>query len=576
MPVKFFPEKPIELLERFILKEDGSPLFGEIDIYRRLDLELSKSTDEWLVWHDLVLPFHSDHHNPLRKATSQIDFVIAHKDGILVLEVKGGEITFVENDFYYSSDQGTIKSQDPFRQSEGYKYTLKDKVLQNLSDCMFCHAVAFPHVDYPFVSKLFDASLLWTRFVASQFDNSIEVFIKNVFARNASIHRRHFRTFRSLRVKDFTIMKGILSPTIKSSSNFQTKTTLEWLAISNTEILEGLYKNQRIMIDGPAGSGKTTIAKAFIDNQLSKRGLYLCWNNLLMHYMKAILSQRGIADIEVITLSRFIVRLNSSISYDQLISSTEEQYYDIVAKTLAVATQDDTSAYDYIVVDEGQDIFDRGVDLILNSLTGYSRNGLSNGTILLLYDIDQSYLRTGRNVLEIADLLTSYFAHFKLNEIKRSAQAPNIRLLADHVLATSNLKLETDINRQEIKINSFDSLQNSKKYIVENILQEIRNSHSPLRGSNCVLLIESCLLNETYRGELGMRYWLTIKDVEELTETNLLDQSNKLRYTSILKYKGLEKENVFLLTTTPTIKNSLELYVGITRAIYNLEILVVK
>ena len=36
MPVKFYPEKPIELLEKFIVKEDGTPLQGEVDVYQKL------------------------------------------------------------------------------------------------------------------------------------------------------------------------------------------------------------------------------------------------------------------------------------------------------------------------------------------------------------------------------------------------------------------------------------------------------------------------------------------------------------------------------------------------------------
>ena len=68
--------------------------------------------------------------------------------------------------------------------------------------------------------------------------------------------------------------------------------------------------------------------------------------------------------------------------------------------------------------------------------------------------------------------------------------------------------------------------------------------------------------------------WLTIKDVEEVNEINCADESNKLRYTSILKFKGLEKENVFLIVNKPSEINRYELYVGITRAITNLEIII--
>ena len=67
--------------------------------------------------------------------------------------------------------------------------------------------------------------------------------------------------------------------------------------------------------------------------------------------------------------------------------------------------------------------------------------------------------------------------------------------------------------------------------------------------------------------------WL---DVEELVEENLRETTNKLRYTSILKYKGLESKNVFLVVSDPSELNKYELFVGITRAILNLEINIVN
>ena len=54
---------------------------------------------------------------------------------------------------------------------------LNHKTLNNFKNCFFCEATAFPHVDYPFESKLIDAKLLWTQYKAPTFDNSIESFL---------------------------------------------------------------------------------------------------------------------------------------------------------------------------------------------------------------------------------------------------------------------------------------------------------------------------------------------------------------------------------------------------------------
>lgn len=100
MPVKFYPSNPIDALENIILKDDGTPLYGEIEIYRKLWKDLGESPIEWDVWYDLKLPEHSDSFNYYKKTSSQIDFLILCKYGLMILEVKGGPVSTKENVFF--------------------------------------------------------------------------------------------------------------------------------------------------------------------------------------------------------------------------------------------------------------------------------------------------------------------------------------------------------------------------------------------------------------------------------------------------------------------------------------------
>src|SRR5690606_24031467 len=123
-----------------------------------------------------------------------------------------------------------------------------------------------------------------------------------------------------------------------------------------------------------------------------------------------------------------------------------------------------------------------------------------------------------------------------------------------------------------IPIHIHESLQSVKRHIVRNILTPIRETDSSLKGNDCVILIESTFLKGGYKGKEDLRELLIIKDIEELSESNIGDTANKLRYTSILKFKGLEKKNVYLVISEPSEINKYEIFVGITRAMFNLEI----
>lgn len=573
MPVTFYPSNPILGLENIIVKEDGTPLHGEIDTYKLLYYDLEQSQRNWHVWHSLHLPVHSDRSNPHKKASAEIDFIVLSEEGLLVIEVKGGAISFRDNQFYYGG-QFNEPIGNPFTQAQGYKFTIKDKILNDKS-IFCCHSVVFPHSDKDFRNYITDHEILWTKIKESIFP-SFEDFLVHVFDYNRRIHRSHNRIFPKLSKTEVDDVVKRLSPIVSDANRYIRTDTSQWLNIENLEILESLEKNERIMIEGGPGTGKTTMAKAFIDKQFAKKGLFLCWNNFLMHHTKSVLAQRNL-ECKVTTVIRFLKEINPQLDVKNLFSLEGNTFYKAVKEIL-----DDYKGnkYNYIIIDETQDIFDKGIDVLLNTLLGKSNSGVENGKYLLLYDLEQGYFGDGRNIVEYADYFSEYCAHFKLNEFKRSSQNPSIKKLAYDILDCQEnfhifFKKWVNLN-SGVRVSTFGTIKEIKSYIVTNVLKDIRNPNNSLKGNDCIILTEASLMKENNDENEDFKYQFQVKNIEELTEQNITDTKNALMFTTILKYKGLEKKNVFLVVKPFSTYNKLEYFIGITRAILNLEILILN
>ena len=566
MPVVFFPNNPIEALENIIVHEDGSPLEGEISVYRRLFEELRDSQDDYYVWHDLKFSTHSDSRNPYKKGEAQIDFLLICKRGICVIEVKGGQVEFHNSTFYFKH-KGSLEpmSQNPLKQVEGYKFTLKEKILQKFSKKLFIDICVFPFTNIDFSAHRnlfsevicsnaqFDCGVSLGQFINSRFD-----YIKN------RLEEKHRFKFEELNPKDLMEARNILSPKLADVNPFvSTKETLNWLGVKNFEVFEGLSKNRRVLIEGIPGCGKTTYALAYADQRKHLKGLYLCWNRLLKLQIEHKVAIRKLSNLEVNTYFTFLKELGiSDLSIDDNIS-------DFRKKVLTFFSTVVDRQYDYIIIDEGQDIIGRGVESLMDKLTSNGK-GLENGNLLFLCDSEQAYTLNEENINDDIDLLGIYFSHYQMNHSHRSINNPDIRALASRVLSdVYQLDTKETMDMFPNIIMRFHSFQEAKTQMISDFLKPIRNSNSSLKGKDCILLVESNLLKDRELVDLE------IDTCQALSENNLTDTSNILRYSSPLKFKGLEKDNVALIVRKPEFSNLSEIYVGITRAKSNLKIYVV-
>lgn len=89
MPIINHDYKKIDQLESVITHDNGKPLQGEIDMYRRIYADCDASPYTWHFWHDLRLPI------PVKNQSEiQIDFFLVCEKGAIVVKSKAEELAY--------------------------------------------------------------------------------------------------------------------------------------------------------------------------------------------------------------------------------------------------------------------------------------------------------------------------------------------------------------------------------------------------------------------------------------------------------------------------------------------------
>ncbi|MEC4114369.1 NERD domain-containing protein [Myroides pelagicus] len=568
MPLQIYPEYSIDALEEMLI--DGVKIpYGEFLVYKDLVESLSDSVHAWYVWYSLRLPFHDNSMVRRGKADAEIDFIIASKFGIVVLEVKGGNIAIDKGRFCYK-DGKHIKwlNQNPFEQAKGYKYTLMNKVFPNFKHVLFCDAIAFPTTKIPIQNTIYDGNLVYSEYTKEEQFPTIEQFLLHIYSYSRTkLESVHPIVFSNLTEGELDTIVNTFSPDVNDTTMFESRDTLSWLKERNLETLYSLSENPRLMIEGAPGTGKTTMARAYAEMQTGRKGIYLCWNKLLCRYNSEVFKNLKLS-IDCMTFVDFVTTNLPNVDEGDLVYLDAEEFAVYIKKTITfLSDSHHLPNYDYMIIDEAQDLFDRNLHLVMHKMCG-DHNGMKQGNIMLLYDLDQSFSLFGRDVSEHAYFLKEYFTHFKLHKIRRSAQKSQIRKIAEHIQAEPEDWYNITIHQEEydeIELESFSNREELKTAIVE-VIKNINDPSSSLDAEDVIVLVQS----KVWRRRNTVADLIVEIGMEELTVHNLTLSPTNLQYTTAVKFKGLERKNVILIVDKPNKLTPYEWYVGCTRAIDNL------
>lgn len=569
-------------LEAIITQNDGRPLYGEIEMFRRIYSDCSNSDYTWHFWHNLRLPVSVNNQNEI-----QIDFLLVSEKGVIIVEVKGGKIGIEQGLYYYeTSRERSYMERAPFDQARDYMYALINNRVVSASQLFIDTVCAFPHtrMDHTSINPSTDLGYkLWSKIQHDDSSKSFADFCIDVLEsdKSKSRWRRPDLQAQDVEIAIQSLLFNFADRSRNVYSERGMEAILQRLKIDNLSTFNSLQKNERLFIEGGPGTGKTTIARAYIEKYHTLRGLYLCWNKLLEAKIKSELWQAGLPNCNVEQFASFVFSLQSQVmstklSLDDITSGAANDELETLFSS--VREQNDFVPYDYIVIDEAQDVLDKGAIPLLDALTSVTKDGVSSGRYLVFFDTEQGYNYESRQIDEIAGALALNGARFILDTNKRVPTNKEIVSFAQMLLnGTSARDLFQCIikeNYASTQVFYFDSAKQLIKHINQ-IKKEIREGAK--NWNEYVVLADSSTKKEPTAGNEKLYDRIaTIEGIRELSPQNICQDTSEIPFTSMLSYKGLECKHVILVINGRTEISTLELYVGMTRAIMDLQLLVLQ
>ena len=302
---------------------------------------------------------------PLREG--EADFVILHPErGLLILEVKGGRPELIGRTW----SRGGRAMRDPFDQARRSRYALIDAIEERtrkrIHRGLFTHGdvVVFPHArfagDLPINTD--------PRIVVDAPD------LPNLATRIETAFKAWARTETRLAPTQFADVLEALMPKLRLLRCASAEVNAEHhrivqITLDQRATLLGLLENDRVLVEGTAGSGKTLLALEFALT-LANRGervLLLCYNRHLGAWLQEQAkhdpraSTAG-ARLEVATFHSFARRLaqRANVAFE-LPDGGEQSFWDdevplIMEQALEVLrARGQAETFDAVVIDEAQD-----------------------------------------------------------------------------------------------------------------------------------------------------------------------------------------------------------------------------
>ena len=429
---------------------DSAPQ-AEKQVYNLLKAEF-ESSENISVFHEVRIQSSRE-----RNREYEIDFVVASAKYILCIEVKGGRINYDSVSKSWTQNGHNLSS--PIDQAIGNKHGFINRFRQDLNEIQVYWAVCFPDVT---VSSQLPTEANDINVLDSDKLRYINEYFKSIESSAFSLSSEdRFPTKNAnyaLKRIIGSLTRGFgFEPSIQTKLDANEVIFAELLA-QQLEVVSGLADNDKLMIRGNAGTGKSLVGlhQLFSRYELNEKVLFLTFNRPLAknfsYLVRKDFSVREEDEIEITNFHQFARKIINHFepTWWDLHLNKDENFWDLeVPSKLDECLPNSDFQYDCIIVDEAQDFMDIWLDPIMKLLR-------ENGKISLLMDGKQDIY--GRST----HFLDQGFLSFKLDRVIRSSKR-NTEFVNDFL--ELNLKSHSrvpegnnviDFRKEDDKVNMFN------------------------------------------------------------------------------------------------------------------------
>jgi UvrD-like helicase C-terminal domain/Nuclease-related domain/AAA domain len=547
---------------------------GEVFIFDKL----ARCPASWTILHSLHLPEH------VRQVEGEADFVVLIPGrGVLCLEVKGHLQAEYRDGSWYLGARAGPDYRGPFRQAEEATRSIKRKVTSAFTGAravLFWPAVIFTHC-VPAIAGVTGEWHAWQLLTRDDLEQApLEKLLLDVMDRArafvAGVESARWFDPASNRptVADCVEIRRLLRPDVHFAPALteirrDRVEEIRRFTDEQLEAIEGLDGvNARALVEGPAGTGKTVLAREEARRAAAagQRVLLTCYNYQLGQMLKAAAHGLGL-QVTVGTFHSVLRDISGDLGPASHPEVPEQQYWSRDLPHLALAALlDSRPPFDFLIVDEAQDLAE---EAYLDAMDGLLAGGVSHGQWRMFADFERQsiYISTPEEALQRICARAANVARFRLRRNCR-----NTPRVAEYIVRLGGLDpaysrilrpdwgaggtprtlfYRSQDNQAKLLLMTLDDLTGAKCFVDEDIV-----ILSPLKDS-CAAAAGDRL------GRHG------------LAPLSSKGCSGFVRFGTIASFKGLEAPAVILtdIDQVGTAHAQRLFYVGVSRATDQLRVL---